>query len=181
LLAKSLLFTKGHSYIDNRSHVAAKLALVFGNENSGKNAYLTLWEALDGLNGVNNKPIAEQFFRDLNAWYVVVLEMLDITGKPKSKPKTQKTAVLDLTDDALPLQYLKARQSFNALENGKSLKIIFQQGPDAGLVLKGLQSQGYQLLALEDKNELQQTMLHMLKPTNYVKKSAQLTKAGQVA
>ena len=179
LLAKSLLFTKGHKYIDDRSHVGDKLALVFGNEESEKNSYLNLWETLDVLKVANNKPIAEQFFRDLNAWYVVVLEMLDITEKPR--PKTSKMGVLDLTEDALPLQYLKARQSFNALENGKSLQIIFRQGPDAGLVLKGLQSQGYQLLALEDKNESQQTMLHMLKPTNYVKKPARSTKEGQVA
>jgi len=187
LLAKSLLFTKGHTYIDDRSHVGAKLALVFGNNKSVNNAYLTLWETLDGLKVANNKPIVEQFFQDLDAWYVVVLEMLDISGKsqpkpkPKPKPKTQKTSILDLTDDALPLQYLKARQSFNALENGKSLKIIFRQGPDAGLVLKGLQSQGYQLLARDDKAEVQQTMLHMLKPANYVKKSVQSMEEEQFA
>lgn len=175
LLAKSLLFKKGHVYSNDRVYIADKLSGIVGNDDSEKNVYLKLRENIDVLKVTNDKPRTEQFFQDLNAWYASVLEMLEKPGESKKKAQ-----VLDLTDDALPLQYLKARQSFNALENGRSLKIIFRQGPDTALVLKGLQSQGYELLNQEEKFELQQTTLLMLKPTNYVNSQKHSTNDNQV-
>jgi len=179
LLAKSLLFTKNEVYVDDKLLVAEKLERIFRSKGVKNNAYLNLWERLGVLKSVNDKLSAEEYFQDLDSWHTAVLGVINSPAKPKLQIQS---SVLDLTDDALPLQYLKARQSFGALENGKSLQLVFRQGPDANLVFKGLESQGFQLLSLDEKTELQQTVLHVLKPLNFVKVEKKDTaEEGQVA
>ena len=176
LSAKSLLSTKKQKFIDDRLDVALKLNSVFIGYYLGKNSYLALCERLDSLKLEKDKAAVEVFFKALNEWFEIVQEVLD----SPIKIKQVNEHILDLTAESAPVQYLKAKQRFNALENGKSLQILFRQLQDANLVFKGLESQGFQLLSLSEKMDEEQTVLHMLKPVNFSKEPKQSEKESLV-
>ena len=166
LLLKSLLFKKGETFSPEDSDGLRKIEKHFSNHRNLVSGYYELCNKLRLLKIDNSKIGVELFLQDLDQWREIVLVEIELPLVTKNHNK-DVIEMLDLRKESPPMQYLKAKHRFSLLENGKSLKIIFQSDSDANLVFKGLASNGLQFLSMIDDKKGQQTLLHMLKPNNH--------------
>lgn len=90
-------------------------------------------------------------------------------------------SVLDLTDEACPMHYIKARQALRSIKGGQVLKLLISAGEDERLVGNSLTSTGFEVVKEDAPNNAEAVLMHVKKPVAYGDIVVKNTKSTAVA
>jgi len=122
-----------------------------------------LVSTLDSINAESKQDI-ESFSLTVLRWHDSVLNFARKTNSPHFSEQPSSYELIDLSEDEIPMNYLRSRRALAKLNSGELLRIRLKNVSTSTLIEKGLKQIGYIVLLSEKERGRSSIILSVLKP-----------------
>lgn len=141
----------------------SKLVQYLSHEHDNAKTFQSLMTQLAQEKRQLQADSCKRFFKELDAWvgtWNILVDSSDLQARQNSL-----SASIDLSGEAGPMQFLKARQALRQIKAGNALEFVLSNDDGAVLVSNGLEKIGFKILS--DTTLESRRLIRVLKPEDY--------------